>query len=85
VYNIVQNETAEKILKAKMADITQALGLENGKSPGDDLPRVIVASNTGCHMQLIHGVRAAGLDVPVQHVMDLLDAAYAAEDADNKT
>jgi hypothetical protein len=33
-------------------------------------------------MQLIHGARAAGLDVPVQHVMDLLDAAYAAEDVE---
>jgi glycolate oxidase iron-sulfur subunit len=80
VYNIVQNETAEHILRAKMADIMRTLDLENGQSLSDDLPRVIVASNTGCHMQLIHGVHAAGLDVRVQHVMDLLDAAYAAED-----
>jgi hypothetical protein len=68
-----------------MADITRALGLENGKEPGDEVPRIIVASNTGCHMQLIHGVRTTGLDVPVQHVMDLLDAAYAAEDVENET
>ena len=85
VYNIVENETAEQILRAKMADITQALGLGDGKVPGDELPRVIIASNTGCHMQLIHGVRTAGLDVPVHHVMDLLDAAYAAEDVENET
>ena len=77
VYNIVENETSEKVLQAKMADIIGALGLENGKTPDEDLPRVIVSSNTGCHMQLIHGARTAGLDVPVQHVMDLLDAAYA--------
>ena len=90
VYNIVENETAEKVLQAKMADIIGALGLENGKTPDEDLPRenlprVIVSSNTGCHMQLIHGARTAGLDVPVQHVMDLLDAAYAAEDVERKT
>ncbi|GAB4532290.1 MAG: heterodisulfide reductase-related iron-sulfur binding cluster [Anaerolineae bacterium] len=77
VYNILQNETAEQILQAKMADITAALGLDGGNPP-DDRPRIIVASNTGCHMQLIHGARAAGLDVPVRHIMDLLDAAYAA-------
>jgi glycolate oxidase iron-sulfur subunit len=79
VYNVLQNETAEQILRAKMADIAAALGLNDGNTPDDDLPRVIVTSNTGCHMQLIHGTRATGLDVPVRHVMDLLDAAYAAE------
>jgi glycolate oxidase iron-sulfur subunit len=82
VYNIVQNETAEKVLRAKMADIAGALGLANGSGPDEVLARVIVSSNAGCHMQLIHGARAAGLDVPVQHVMDLLDAAYAAEDVE---
>ncbi len=82
VYNIVQNETAEKVLQAKMADIARALGYENGGTLDDDLPRVIVSSNTGCHMQLIHGVRAAGLGVSVQHVMDLLDAAYSAGDVE---
>jgi glycolate oxidase iron-sulfur subunit len=85
VYNIVQNETAEKVLRAKMTDIAGALGLENGGAPAEDLPRMIVSSNTGCHMQLIHGALAAGLDVPVQHVMDLLDAAYAAEGVQRKT
>jgi glycolate oxidase iron-sulfur subunit len=79
VYNIVQNETAEEVLRAKMADIAGVLGLENGNALDEDLPRVIVSSNTGCHMQLIHGALASGLDVSVQHVMDLLDAAYAAE------
>ena len=82
VYNIVQNETAEKVLRAKMADIAGALGLKNGSGPDENLARVIVSSNAGCHMQLIHGARATGLDVPVQHVMDLLDAAYAAEEAE---
>jgi len=81
VYNILQNDTAEQVLKAKMADIAGALGLDNGAMPDDGLPRVIVTSNSGCHMQLIHGARAAGLDVSVRHVMDLLDEAYSAGDA----
>jgi len=80
VYNIVQNDTAEQVLQAKMADIAKSLGLEDGAAPDDGLTRVIATSNTGCHMQLIHGARASGLNVPVHHVMDLLDAAYAAED-----
>jgi glycolate oxidase iron-sulfur subunit len=84
VYNIVQNDTAEQVLRAKMADITNALGLQKGGTPDDDLSRVIVTSNTGCHMQLIHGARQTGLDVSVQHVMDLLDAAYAAEDVERE-
>jgi glycolate oxidase iron-sulfur subunit len=69
VYNIVHSETADKVLATKMADI-QATGAE-----------VVVASNTGCHMQLIAGVRKAGLTangrkVRVMHVVELLDMSY---------
>jgi glycolate oxidase iron-sulfur subunit len=69
VYNIVHSETADQVLAVKMADI-QATGAE-----------VVVATNTGCHMQLIAGVRKAGLkangrDVRVLHVVELLDMSY---------
>lgn len=64
VYNIVHSETADQVLDAKMADIA-ATGAE-----------VIVASNTGCHMQLIAGVRKAGLNARVMHVVELLDMSY---------
>lgn len=69
VYNIVHAETADQVLATKMADI-QATGAE-----------VVVASNTGCHMQLIAGVRKAGLtangrNVRVMHVVELLDMSY---------
>ncbi len=50
MYNIVHSETADQVLDAKMADI-KATGAE-----------IVVASNTGCHMQLIAGVRRAGLN-----------------------
>ncbi len=67
VYNIVHSETADQVLDAKMADIA-ATGAE-----------VIVATNTGCHMQLIAGVRQTGLNARVMHVVELLDMAYGNE------
>ncbi len=67
VYNIVQVDTANAILDAKMADIA---------STGAD---TIVATNTGCHLQLIAGVRRAKLNARVVHLVELLDQSYAAE------
>lgn len=66
VYNIAQVDTANAVLDAKMADIA---------ATGADL---IVTSNTGCHMQLIAGVRRAGLKAEVRHVIEVLDASYEA-------
>ncbi len=65
VYNIVHSETADQVLDAKMADI---------KATGAD---IVVASNTGCHMQLLAGVRRAGLSAKVMHVVELLDMFYS--------
>ncbi|GAB4424276.1 MAG: heterodisulfide reductase-related iron-sulfur binding cluster [Anaerolineae bacterium] len=64
VYNIAQPDTAALILDDKMADIA-ATGAQ-----------VVATSNTGCHMQLIAGVRRAGLNARVLHVVQLLDEAY---------
>ena len=64
VYNIVHPYTANDILDLKMADIA-ATGAE-----------LIVCSNTGCQMQLIAGVRRAGLKANVMHVAEVLDASY---------
>jgi glycolate oxidase iron-sulfur subunit len=65
VYNITQIDTAIQILDAKMMDIALT-GAE-----------LIVTSNTGCQMQLISGVRKAGLDAKVMHVVEVLDWSYA--------
>ncbi|PWH14268.1 MAG: hypothetical protein DDG60_08280 [Anaerolineae bacterium] len=67
VYNIAQVDTANAILDAKMEDIA---------ATGADL---IVTSNTGCYMQLIAGVRRAGLKARVRHVVEVLDESYAAD------
>jgi glycolate oxidase iron-sulfur subunit len=64
VYNIAQSDSADAILDMKMADIA---------ATGADL---IVTSNTGCHMQLIAGVRRAGLKAQVKHVVEVLDISY---------
>jgi len=67
VYNIVQVDAANAILDTKMADIA---------STGAD---TIVTTNTGCHLQLLVGVRRAGLKARVVHLVELLDQSYAAE------
>ncbi len=64
VYNILQAETANQVLDAKMVDV---------KSTG---AQTIVTSNTGCQMQMIYGARKHGLDVEVVHVVQLLARAY---------
>jgi glycolate oxidase iron-sulfur subunit len=64
IYNIVHSATADQVLDAKMADVA-ATGAE-----------LVVISNTGCHMQLIAGVRRAGLAAQVKHVVEVLDMSY---------
>jgi len=66
VYNIVKADVANQVLDMKMADIA-ATGAE-----------IIVASNTGCHMQLWAGVHRARLNARVVHVIELLDMSYQA-------
>lgn len=68
VYNIVQPETAGDVLNAKLADIAGTKA------------QVVVATNTGCHMQLLYGVRQAGLRAEVLHLVELLDRSYARAD-----
>ena len=68
IYNIVQAQTATAVLDAKMAEIA-ATGAE-----------FVVTSNTGCHMQLVSGVRRARLNAKVVHVAEMLDLAYALSD-----
>lgn len=66
VYNIMQADTANQVLDAKLTDI-QSTGAE-----------IIVTANTGCHMQMIYGVRKAGIQAEVVHLVELLDRSYQA-------
>lgn len=65
IYNIVQPDMANLVLDEKMADVAAARA------------DVLVTTNTGCYMQYVAGVRRAGLQMRVAHVVELLDEAYA--------
>jgi len=65
VFNVLQPATAAAVLEAKMADVARAA------------PHVIVTTNTGCHLQMLVGVRRAGLQARVVHLAELLEESYA--------
>jgi len=67
VYNLIQPDAATEILDTRMQDIANT-GAE-----------IIVTTNTGCHLQLIQGVRRSKLNARVMHVVELLDESYARE------
>jgi len=62
-YNLVQPEYADRLLEDKVRNIV-ALA-----------PDAVVTANPGCMLQLEAGLRAAGSNVPVLHVVELLDRA----------
>jgi glycolate oxidase iron-sulfur subunit len=64
LYMLTQREMSTQILDEKMRDIS-ATGAST-----------IVTANPGCMMQLERGVRRAGLQARVRHVVELLDEAY---------
>jgi glycolate oxidase iron-sulfur subunit len=68
IYNIVQPEMADALLRRKMSNIA-ATGAQ-----------AVATANAGCMMQLRLGVRQYGPPVEVVHVVDLLDRAYGEGD-----
>ncbi|MBC8160411.1 MAG: 4Fe-4S dicluster domain-containing protein [Roseiflexaceae bacterium] len=64
-YNITQPSTANTLLADKTADIL---------ATGAD---AVAVTNTGCHLQVIAGLRQAKPNLPVLHIVELLDRAYA--------
>jgi glycolate oxidase iron-sulfur subunit len=66
LYNVLEPE-----LSRPMRD-------ERVEAIGSSGARVVASANPGCTMQLLAGVREAGLDVEVVHPVQLLDRAYAA-------
>jgi glycolate oxidase iron-sulfur subunit len=67
IYNIVQPEMADALLRNKMRCIARSGA------------QTVAVANAGCMMQLKLGVRQYGPEVEVMHVIDLLDRAYGAE------
>ena len=64
-YNVTQPDLARSILERKVANIVRT---------GAD---TVVTANPGCLMQIQSGLRQAGSEVRVVHLLDLLDEAYA--------
>lgn len=65
VYNVVQNELSMRILDAKMDDIS---------SVSADM---LATGNVGCMIQIRAGVDQRKMNLPVKHVMELLEEAYS--------
>ena len=63
-YNVTQPDLARSILERKVANIVRS---------GAD---TVVTANPGCLMQIQSGLRQAGSNVRVVHLIDLLDEAY---------
>ncbi|GIV67340.1 (Fe-S)-binding protein [Caldilinea sp.] len=64
VYNLLQPEMANQVLDAKLADVRSAHA------------NIIATANTGCYLQMIYGVKRAGLNATVMHVVELLERSY---------
>lgn len=64
VYNVIQNQLSMKILDAKMEDIS---------SVSADM---LATANVGCMIQIRAGVEQRKMNLPVKHVVELLEEAY---------
>lgn len=61
IYNLTHPEVAGELQRQKVAAILAAR------------PDIVVSANPGCILQVVAGLRAAGSDVPVVHLMRFLD------------
>ncbi|MEO9254468.1 MAG: heterodisulfide reductase-related iron-sulfur binding cluster [Tepidiformaceae bacterium] len=70
IYSMVQPEMSAQLRERKTAQFRK------------HRPDVVVTANPGCQMQYEAAVRDAGIDARVMHVMEVLDEAYRAADAE---
>lgn len=66
IYNLTQPDMAHDLQTRKIENIT-ATGAH-----------IIATANPGCAMQVAAGLRAAGIDAQVKHIVEILDDAYNA-------
>lgn len=66
IYNLTQPEMARRLQARKVANILHVA------------PDVVVTANPGCALQVASGLRDAGKETPVKHVVELLDESYRA-------
>jgi glycolate oxidase iron-sulfur subunit len=66
IYNVTQPEMAGRLGRRKVGHVL------------DVQPQILATANPGCALQIANGLRAAGAEVDVLHVVQLLDRSYAA-------
>ena len=69
IYNLTQPEMAERLLRRKVRNV-DATGAQ-----------AVVTANPGCILQIQAGLRAQGRELPVLHLVEILDRAYSSERA----
>ena len=67
IYNLTQPEMADRLLRRKTRNI------ESTRADA------VVTANPGCILQIQVGLRDRGLDLPVLHLVEILDRAYGGE------
>jgi glycolate oxidase iron-sulfur subunit len=65
IYNVTQPDMAGRLGARKVARINEVA------------PHIVVTANPGCALQLENGLRKAGSQIAVRHIVELLDASYA--------
>ena len=65
IYNLTQPEMAARLLARK---VNHVLGTG---------AQAVVTANPGCILQIQQGLRGRGRDLPVMHLVEILDRAYA--------
>ncbi len=68
LYSSVQPTLSRRILSRKVEMIIETGAAET------------ITANPGCMLQLEQGLRSAGQDTPVRHIVDILDEAYRREE-----
>ena len=64
IYNLTQPEMASRLLARKVTHV-----LDTGAA-------AVVTANPGCILQIQQGLRARGRELPVMHIVEILDRAY---------
>jgi glycolate dehydrogenase iron-sulfur subunit len=67
IYNLTQPEMATRLLERKVNHV-----LSTGAE-------AVVTANPGCILQIAAGLRARGANVPVLHIVEVLDRAYGGD------
>jgi glycolate oxidase iron-sulfur subunit len=66
IYNLTQPAMAARLLARKVSHV-----LDTGA-------QAVVTANPGCILQIQQGLRARGREIPVMHIVEILDRAYRA-------